>query len=257
MGKIRFIVLAFSIYLLTACAPTKNAIETAIYQTQAAAATSTYTQTPIPTDTPTLLPTETPTPSPTPSPTPDLRTIQGDPPDLLMIQADLPRDAKYYIPNELWTGMLHNEHIVSSWTVEKGKAYLAATGRIDGMWVEYNRGSLTVIAPETIFDNVAIFQTAKGAQLVIKKYEDNIRIDNGYTEMDNPPQVGDITRAYMFKKMQPSGEYRVWIGIAFSCRNIFHYVEGYGWEREVTLEYVEKVASAILARMEVAPLVSP
>jgi len=255
MNHSKLAISAIAIFILVACSPSQSAVETAIYQTQAAAATNTSTQTLLPTDTRTPFPTDTPTPSATLSPTPDLRTNQGDPPDLIMIRADLPLDANYYIPNETWTGMLHNVQIVSSWTVEKGRAYLADTGRIDGMWISFNRGSTTVIAPQEIYDNVAIFKTAEGAQLVVTKYEDS-DLENGYTELVNPPQIGDKTREFIRKQMQSSGEYRVWISVAFSYRNIYHYIEGYGWEKEVDLEYIENVARKILSRMEVAPLAS-
>ncbi len=257
MKQLKIIPILLVIIILIACSPSQSAVETAIFQTQAAEATSTPTETPFPTKTltPTYTPTPSPTATPTPSPTPDLQTLQGDPLDFLMVKADLPQDAHYYLPNEYWMGMLHNEQIVGVWTVEKGKAYLAATGRIDGMWVDYDRGSTTVIAPQEIYDNVVIYQKTEGAQFTLTDY--NTEIDAGYTELDNPPQIGDLTRAFTRKEMQSTGEYRVWMGISFTYRNIYHYVEGWGWENEVKLVYIEKVAQTILDRMKTIPLSSP
>ena len=67
MNKIRLLILAFSICLLAACAPSAQAIQAAIAQTQAAwtpTPTSTFTTTPTQTSTPT--PTFTPRPTPVP-----------------------------------------------------------------------------------------------------------------------------------------------------------------------------------------------
>ena len=253
---VTFVVLVVS---LVACGSSQAAIQTAIAQTQAAAITDTLippTLTPLPTETSTPSPTSSPTSSLTPTPTPDLRIIQADPKDLIMIKADLPTDGKYYLPNETWIGMLHNEQIVGGWTVDKGKAYLAATGRIDGMWIAFNRGSTTVIAPQEMYDNAVIYKTVQGAQLTLTKYD--TEIENGYTEIVSPPKIGDLTRAFSRKEMQPSGDYRVWVGISFTYRNVYHNVKGWGWEKDVSLDYVEKVANAILLRMEEAlPLTTP
>ena len=67
MNKIRLLILAFSICLLAACAPSAQAIQAAIAQTQAAwtpTPTSTLTSTPTQTSTP--IPTLTPKPTPVP-----------------------------------------------------------------------------------------------------------------------------------------------------------------------------------------------
>lgn len=68
MKKILFVLL---VVILTACAPSQSAVETAIHQTQLALPTDTATITPTytATFTPTFTPTNTPTATPTPKPT--------------------------------------------------------------------------------------------------------------------------------------------------------------------------------------------
>ncbi len=245
------------VLFVSGCQPSETAIQTAIAQTQAANPTSTFTPIP-PTETPTETPTVTPTETPTitPSPTPDLRVIQLDPKDFLLQKSDLPLDAKYYLPNELWIGPLHNEQIVSAWTVEKGREYLAETGRLDGWWIAFDRGSNTVIAPQNMYDNVIMYKTAEGAQIVITKFDDRF-VEFDYTEIKDPPKIGDLSRAFVWKEMQSSGEYRVAYRISFCYRNYVHEVEGWGWEHEVKPEYVENIARILLARLQAAPLSNP
>ncbi len=245
-----FIVVLFG----SGCQPSDTAIQTAMAQTQAANPTSTFTPIP-PTETPTTTPTETPTI--TPSPTPDLRVIQLDPKDFLLQKSDLPLDAKYYLPNETWISPHHNEEIIGGWGVEEGRAYIAETGRIDGWWVAYKRGADTVIAPEEIYDNVILYKTIAGAQLVITKYGDRRVTEGGYTELINPTIIGDLTRVFTKKEMQSSGEYRVEYLIEVSYRNYVHVVSGWGWEHEVKPEYVENIAGILLARLQAAPLSNP
>jgi hypothetical protein len=54
--------------------------------------------------------------------------------------------------------------------------------------------------------------------------------------------------------MQPSGRNRVWYRIEFIRRNVFHAVYGWGWETEVTPEFVQAVAMTLLEKVEEAPL---
>ncbi len=242
------------VLFVSGCQPSETAIQTAMAQTLAANPTSTFTPLP-PTETPTITPTETPTI--TPSPTPDFRVIVIDPQKFLLSKEDLPLDAKYYLPGPGWISPLHNEEIVSSWTVEKGRAYLAETGRIDAWYVYYKRGSNTLIAPEEITDNVIMYKTAEVAQIVITKYENRRVTEEKFTEINNPPKIGDLTRAFTAKTMQSSGEYRVWYLITFSYKNYVHTVGGWGWEHEVKPEYMENIARVLLARLQAAPLENP
>jgi len=243
------------VLVLSACTPESQtpdpgAIETAISLTEAARPTLTptlvWTNTPVPTF--------TPTPTTEPSPTPDLRVIDADPYTFLMTKDDLPKDARYYLPNSGWISPHRNSEIISGWGVEEGREYLAATGRVDGWFVYYDRGTQTVIAPQEMYDNVVMYKTAEGAALIMDKYSTCADPDKDYVEQDIDFKIGDMTHVCTWREMQSSGENRMVIRIEFTYRNYYHAVSGWGWEDEVNLEYVEGVARTLLTKLEAAPL---
>jgi hypothetical protein len=240
--------------LAQACAPSGPSIATAIAQTAAARPTDI----PLPTPTVPPAPTATPEPSPTPlpSPTPDLRVIDTDPRNLLLIREDLPPEAKYFLPNSTWISPHRNSEVVSGWGVEEGRTYLEQTGRIDGWWVSFERGTSTVNSPEEIYDNVVLYRTAEGAMLVMEEFSSCKNPDNEYSLVDPAPAIGDATNACVHKEMQSSGENRVTYRIEFVTRNVYHAVVGWGWEREVKGDYIADVARVLLAKVEQAPLAS-
>ncbi len=265
----------FIIILIFLCACSskvpESAIQTAIAQTRQAEATPaiptatelpsltpspTFTKTSVPTFTST--PTETPTETPTPTPTPDLRVIAEDSKNFLLKQDDLPREAKYYLPNAGWISRHTNAEVVSGWTVEEGREYLARTGRIEGWWVYYKRGTKTVIAPDQMYCNVVKYKTAEGARLVVTDYNNTVRqADEGWTLVDRKIDLGDINLISTNSEITSGGDKLVWYSIEFAYRNFFVEVAGYGYEKEVSHDFVENAARAILKKLESAPLVVP
>ena len=207
-------------------------VQTAIAQTSAAKPTETFipepTETPKPTTTPTLTKTDTPnpttTPTETPSPTPDLRVIDADPYTFLLKAEDLPEDAHYYLPNSSWISPHRNYEVISGWGVDEGRAYLAATGRVDGWWVYYERGTNTVIAPEQIGDNPVLFRTIEGAKNLINQFGTCVNTDLNpnikFTPIQTDLKIGDLSNICITREMQSSGENKVTMTIEFSYRNV-------------------------------------
>jgi hypothetical protein len=242
-------VLLFS--TLVACKPSEAAIQEALAQTQTAQTTNTFT--PEPTSTHTPEPTLTPTFTPTVSPTPDTRVITVDSKELMLEKDDLPSEAKYYLPNYTWISPHHNSEIVSAWGVEEGTIYLQETGRIDGWWVDYLRGTNTVRAPEEIYQNIIQYESAEGAYLTLTEY--NTRGDDpDYSLMDLNLSIGDVTFVYYWKEMQSSGEYRVKYAIESQYRNYVSIIVGWGWEKEFDLDYVIQIAEIAMDKIKAAPL---
>jgi len=260
MKKISILLLL--VVFLTACngQASDSQIQTAIAQTQLVQATETplATNTLIPTSTPTVTNTPTPvptdTPTPEPSPTPDLRVIDIDPYQVLMKKSDCNPDGRYYIPNELWMSPHRNSEVIGGWTVEKGQEYLADTGRIHGWVVYLARGNNNVLLPQQIGDNVVLFSSVAGAQLLVSKYEDRMVSEFFYNEINEPPQIGDLTRAWVKKETNSGGTTEVWYVITFSYRNISHSVTVYGYDKEVKLEDAEYLARNLLSQLEELPL---
>jgi hypothetical protein len=273
MKLLHFLAIILLAGLLTACSstPSENAIQTAIQQTQAANPTSTSTpeptrtptETPRPTETATSTPTatDTPTETPTATPTPDLRIIKEDPQNILLKPEDLPKEAQYFLPNSGWISPHRNSEIVSGWGVERGREYLERTGRIDGWWVYYARGSKAITAPEEIFCNVIMYQTAEGARITVDEYNPMVAIFRGYDDWnyveDVTLDVGDTNVLMWTKVMQPSGKNKVTYRLEFSHRNYVVVLEVYGWEYDVTIEFLENTARTMVAKLEAAPLSEP
>lgn len=237
---------------LPACSPSESDISTAIAMTQLAMPSD--TPSPIPPPTSTSTPAHTETPTPTPTSTPDLRVINVDPRKLLLEKGDLPSEGKYYLPNSSWISPHRNSEIISGWGVEEGREYLEKTGRVDGWWAAYARGTRAVLAPEEIYDNVVLYRTHEGALLIISEFSQCRDPENGFTLIEEDLNIGDATNVCIDIEMQPSGKNRVWYRIEFLYRNIFHAVIGWGWEEEVTLEFVEGIARVLLSKLEAAPL---
>jgi hypothetical protein len=239
-------------------------VQTAIAQTQAADPTVTSTKVPTETPTATYTPTETATQTPTsiptapPSPTPDLRVIDADPYTFLLSAEELPKDAFYYLPNSGWISPHRNYEVISGWGVDEGRAYMAATGRVDGWWVYYKRGTNAVIAPEEIGDNPVLFRTIEGAQLLISKYggcvNPELYKDLNFIPVQTDLKIGDSTNICINREMQSSGENRVTILVEFTYRNVTHKISGWGWEDEVQLDYLANIARTLLAKLEAMPL---
>lgn len=261
--------------LLTACGPatpSADMVATAIAETQAViqpTVTIAPTDTPIPTDTatpePTATGTSTPTetltatPTETPTATPDLRVILTESGEFLLQKDDLPVESRYYLPGSGWISPHHNEEILTGWGVEKGRAYLEATGRVDGWWVYYKRGSNVMTAPEEIFHNIIQYKTALGAQLTVADYNSTIRSsEQGWKLLeDQQVELGDVTIVYILKEMQTNGKNRVWLNVETAYRNYVSVLQGYGWEDEVRLEYLVEIQKIILEKLAAAELHTP
>lgn len=256
MRNILFLSLVVLIFTSCSAQPSDSQIQTAIAQTQVmqvtatplATNTSVPSNTPTMTDTPTAVPTDTPTPEP--SPTPDLRVIDIDPYELLLKKSDCNPDGRYYLPNEFWISPHRNSEVVGGWTVVKGQEYLAETGRIDGWVVYYARGNSNVLLPQEIGDNVVLFSTIAGAQLLITKYEDRMVNEFYYDEIEDAPQIGDLSRAWVKKETNSGGTTEAWYVITYSYRNISHSITVYGYDKEVKLEDAEYLARNLLAQLK-------
>jgi hypothetical protein len=247
-------------------APSESVVQTAIAQTQAVqpTATASSTATPEPTFTATELPTETPTKTleptatDTPTPTPDLRVIAIESEKFMLKVDDLPAESRFYLPNSGWISPHKNYEVISGWGEEKGREYLELSGRIDGWWVFYARGSTSVRAPQEIFHNIIQYKSREGAFITVRDFN-RITYDRGeaqkYSFIDEDLQLGDLSLAMISKERQPNGKNLVWLLIETCYRNYVSVVGGYGWEDEVTLEYMIGIQKLALEKLAAAPLV--
>jgi hypothetical protein len=244
------------LFSLVACSPSEEAIQVALGQTQTAQITNTNTPEPTltftlePTFTPTF--TLTPTFTPTLTSTPDTRVIMVDSRELMLAKEDLPPEAKCYLPNQFWISPLHNSEIVSVWGTGLGTKYVEETGRIDGWYIYYRRGSKSIRTPEQIYQNISQFETAEGAKLAMTMDNPNITVQ--YTILDDNYDLGDQTIISVYKEMQSNGENRVTYKVDTVYRNYKSRIIGWGWEKEFDLEDVISIAEMALEKIKAAPL---
>ena len=173
-----------------------------------------------------------------------------DPRKLLLQKKELPAGGKYRVPNEGWMSPHTNSEIVSAWTIEEGQAYLAETGRIHGWIVIYKRGTSSVVMPDEVLDNVALYSNAEGAQLVVTKYGARGLPETGFHEIE-APEIGDVARAF-----QKTVQARTWLRLNFTYRNVFHSIELYGSEQDVSMDFAVELANTLLTGLKQLPLSS-
>lgn len=265
MKKTAVLILAlFLVFSLASCsaAPSESSIQTAIAQTKVVESTVAPSQTPTPlptvTHTPTIAPSETPTLTYTASPTPDIRIIDTDPVEFQLEKNDLPREGQYYLPNYTWAGPYTNEEVMSSWTVEEGKAYLADTGRISGYKTAYKRGNDTVNMPKEVECNVVKYQTPDGAQKSVILYKWSVRDpDTDWKSSDKKIDFGDTSSIEYEEKTTSSGGKTLYYEISFSYRNYLVACWGWGNKTDVTHQFVEDMSKKMLNKLKMAELSYP
>jgi len=274
MKKVTIIVIVFAALFVGSCGPSEEEMAIALAQTLTAMATNTHTPKPTatstltPTVTPTFTmtytltpsdtPTLTPTPTFTPSPTPDVRVIELEPYNFLLEADDLPPEGKYFMPGG-WKSPHLNSEIISGWGTEDGKEYLANTGRVTGYWIRFVRGTRTVQMPDIVYCGIIQYKTAEGAQLIITNYSRALTSRGGYDwkRKEVEIQLGDINEVVYRKKTLKGGEITITYFVNFAYRNYVAECYGYGLETDVSHEFVENVARAILEKFMQATLVDP
>lgn len=218
-------------------------------------------ETPLPpTATATPEPTEVPTETPLPSPTPDLRIIQEDPSALVLIAEDLPEDGNYYISQD--KGSISNEMIVYEFTQHLGAdtaglvdMYLQETSRLDGYSRVWTRGSWIFEGPLYIANEIAIFKTAKGAELEVTKFKPLlINAMDGRVPSHQDVQIGDHTRIYI-DTVTSNGQEADIILVEFSYRNVVIDIGCFGEKGKYTLDQVLEIAEKVYQRLLELPLV--
>jgi hypothetical protein len=180
---------------------------------------------------------------------------------LLLTPEDLPLESRYYLANAADSHPFHNPDVVSAWGGLPGWEYLQATGRVDGYYADYLRGSEIDGAPEEFFCNVTVFSTPEGARLSLTDYNLVALDEPGgvqWSFVENPDlDLGDLFLVLTSKEGEAGGETRVWYRIEFSLGNFVGVVAGFGPEDQVSTEFMEGAARALLAKIEATPLRSP
>lgn len=212
-----------------------------------------------PTSTDTPEPTEVPTETPVPTPTPDLRVILEDPQALVLLTEDLPVEGKYFVSQD--KGNISNEVIVYEFSQHVGEEtaelvdlYLQETSRLDGYSQVWTRGAWAFEGPLYIANEIAIFKTAKGAELEVTKYKPLlINAMDGRVPSNQDVLIGDHTRIYIDTVLSSGQEADV-ILIEFSYRNAVIDIGCLGEKGKYTLDDVLLIAENVYQRLLELPL---
>jgi hypothetical protein len=265
MSKVGIILLTLSVlFVLTACQPTSAQIEKAIQQTQTAMASSSDSNAVATNDSATseteLKPTLEATLEPTPNAEVD-KIIDGDPQDFLITDNDLPTDSKYYLPDSSWIGRTSNKEIVSSSKdADAAREYIAKTGRLDGWWAEFMRGSTVQKAPPYVGCQLLKFETAKGALLSLTDYNNPIAQPKNFTRTYTLSKtkfsdLGENYSAYYSDFYGNDGAKWLEYNISVAYYNWWFECYGYGPKNEIDPEFIDSIAKIQLDKLKAAPLV--
>ena len=199
-------------------------------------------------------------PQATPPPKPEEeRIILDEPKALILLTEDLPEDGKYFISQD--KGSISNEMIVYEFTQHVGEKtaelvdlYLQETSRLDGYSLVWTRGSWTFNGPLYIANEIAIFETTKGAELEVTKYKPLlINAMDGRVPSHQDVQIGDFTRIYMDTVISNGLEADV-ILVEFSYRNVVIDIGCLGEKGKYTLDDVLLIAENVYQRLLELPL---
>lgn len=209
---------------LTACAPSAQAVQAAIAQTQAANATPTVA--------------------------PNLLALQKHLSEFLLLNSDLPINGQY-------RSLVYSPFAIPNKGVSS--AYVEDTGRMDGWEIYYLKSSKDAPAPQEFHGKVVIYKTNAGAQRSINKYSNDLVTDFGYLEEIQAPEIGDETRAFLlrYQKKPDTSASQISYWIEFSYRNIVEVIQVDGTEDEVQPELVINIARLVLARLQASPRLNP
>ena len=267
MKKYLFVLVVICLSMV-ACGPSEEEINRMLNQTMQAIIKETvlakpiYTETlnPTLTLTRTLVPTSTITPTITATltSTPDIRVIKNDPRDFLLEKVDLPMEAKYYLPNAGWMSINTNEEVISARGVEIGRDYVISTGRETGWWVAYQIGVRDKRLPEEIFCFVGRFSSAEGAQLALTEYGPPEYLkEEGWEYIDYAGNLGEVSHAYTREEITSGGDTLVWHNIEFTYYNFLVNIEGYGYENDVSFDFLVEIGNIVLEKIKQAELFYP
>ncbi len=208
-------------------------------------------------DPPTTLPSSDLTEKPTPTQDSAL-VISGSPKDYLLQPEDIPDP--YYLPGSDWSGSYPNDKIIDVRGADDGRAYLDATGRIEGWFVWYTLEDNTKLAPEKIGCYIVFYRTGEGARLAIGPQWHPVynEAQEGIAELvDVNLDLGQSNLVYIYKEQEPNQDYLLDYNIEFIYRNTLTVITGHGLESRVKQSYLLDLARKVLSKLEAAPLSNP
>ncbi len=147
-----------------------------------------------------------------------------------------------------------NDEASGALGAEKGRAYIMATGRVDGWDLYMERSDPQAVGPESIRSRVEIYETSDGASAALSDeyfwaYNDESKAPDEF--LDKNCNVGNECISFKYIEAKPgSGSVVERYDVAFRYRNTLGWVFIKGLEGEVSEQMALDYAQMVLARIE-------
>jgi hypothetical protein len=178
--------------------------------------------------------------------------LTGPPETFLCRAADLPVAGVYLVPSAGMVFEITNANLTGSGG-EGERAYIEATGRLDGWAAQFKRSTSNASLPEQIYCGSVKYATVEGARLSVLDYNSAARGLEGWELAAETVNIGDESVVVRYRSPD-AAETRIWLVIEFSYRNYVIDVGGLGPESGVSLDTLKEVAQAVLEHMQAGTL---
>jgi hypothetical protein len=170
---------------------------------------------------------------------------------------DMPN--QYKIPAD---GEQHmtNLKVINSVGEVMGKRYMAASGRIDGWYLELQRVNKEELIPYTIFSQIEVFETSDGAETafgpewlpVYQETEDDTKTPNW---IEDGCDLGDACLMYYYEELDPATELTILqYEVVFVYKNVLGKVMGRSPDYDMNPEFIQNAAQILFDKIDAAPL---
>jgi hypothetical protein len=184
--------------------------------------------------------------------------VDIDPRDLLLSRVELPAEGKWYL---IKLSPSHNSEVISTRGLDAGNEYVRVSGRIDGWFAYYGRGTSQASVPDNIETQVILYRDASGPVYAMDEGRGPCKAPPAYTtlwpDMDVVSEdigFGDTSLICMTKDMQPNGRYYFEYEVLVAHRNVVVIVYAWGQEDRFTLDWLIELARLQYAKVAEQPL---
>jgi hypothetical protein len=167
---------------------------------------------------------------------------------------DMPDPYKIVVDGEQH---MTNLRVINTVGEVDGKRYIAATGRVDGWFLELERVHKADLIPATITSYIQVFETSEGAKTAfgpdhLEVYTNEEREANF---IEDGCDLGDACVIYYYEKLEPTTEVTILqYEVAFVYKNTLSVVMGRGLDFDMNPDYLLNAASIMIDKIDTAQL---
>jgi hypothetical protein len=147
---------------------------------------------------------------------------------------------------------LANTTLVQEMGQAEGKAYIAATGRVEGWYIQLRRTNSAAFGPATFTNTVEVFNTVDGALVAMSPAYHPLynSTERDYEVIEGGCSLGRNCTLFTSEKFEPaSGVTTVRYDVLFTYQNVLVWVTGTGLEVELTPDVVIDAGQIVLNKL--------